>query len=84
MVVFHSIVGMDADSRVEPGEALDEPEGTLRRGDVPARDEDPLDAGETRCARHEVDVVLEAIRVEVAVTVDERHGNLSGLCPGRL
>ena len=64
---------MDADGRVEPGEAIDERERPLRRRAVPARDQDPLDAGQPRGAEHELDVVGEAIGVDVAVGIDEAH-----------
>ena len=59
-----------ASSHVEPIDAVERP---LRRRDVPARDEDPLDAGESGAADDEVDVDLEPVSVEVAVAVDETH-----------
>jgi hypothetical protein len=62
---------MDADRGIEPGEPVDAPERALGRGAVPARDEDPLEAGQARATDDLVGVGLEAVGVEVAVAVDE-------------
>ena len=43
-----------------------------RRG-VPARDEDPLDAGQPGAADDQVDVAVEPVGLEMAVAVDEAH-----------
>ena len=62
---------VDADGRIQPGEPLDAGEGALGRGDVPARDEDALEAGQPGAADDLVRVGLEPIRIEVTVAVDE-------------
>jgi len=62
---------VDADGRIQPGEPLDAGERALGRGDVPARDEDPLETGEPGATDDLVGVGLEPICVEVTVTVDE-------------
>jgi hypothetical protein len=64
-------VRVDADGRIEPGEPLDAGERAFGRGDVPARDEDPLETGQPGATDDLVGVGLEPIRVEVTVTVDE-------------
>jgi hypothetical protein len=61
------VVRMDADRGVEPRETLDEGERAGTRGDIPARNEDALDAGKAGAADDEVDVVLETIGVEMAM-----------------
>ena len=72
------VVRVDADRGVQPLEPIDAVERPARRRDVPARDEDPLDTGESGAAHNEVDVELEAISVEVAVAVDETHPGIVG------
>ena len=67
------VVRVDADRGVQPGETLDEVERATARGDVPARDEDPLHAGQAGRAEDLVRVALEAVGVEVAVGVDQAH-----------
>ena len=67
---------MDADRGVEPAAGRDELQRALRRPQVPARDEDPLDARVACGAQHGVDVVVEAVRVDVAVGVDEAHARM--------
>ena len=49
---------------------LDELERALARGDVPARDEEALDARSAGGGQDVVDVVREALGVDVAVGVD--------------
>ena len=68
---------MDPDRGIQPRETVDAAERPLRRGDVPAGDEDALEAGETRRADDLVGVGLEPVRVEVAVGVDQPtvHGD---------
>ena len=73
VVDLGGVVRVDADRGVEPREAVDERERALARGDVPAGDEDPLDAGQPGAADDQVGVTLEAVGVEVAVAVDEAH-----------
>ena len=67
------VVRVDADRGVEPRIAVDQRQCPLGRGRVPARHEDPLDAGEAGTADDEVGVALEPIGVEVAVAVDQGH-----------
>ena len=67
-------MGVDPHRGVEPLMARDDAKGALRRAHVPARDQDPLDARQPGTTQHEVEVVVEAVRVDVAVGVDEaRH-----------
>ena len=72
------VVRVDPDRGVEPVEPIDAVERPARRRDVPARDEDPLDAGESGAAHDEIDVDLEPVSVEVAVAVDETHPGIVG------
>jgi hypothetical protein len=60
-----------ADGGVDPNEPFDGGERTFRRSDVPAGDEDPLDARQARSADDLVRVGLESVGVEMAVAVDE-------------
>jgi hypothetical protein len=62
---------VDADRCVEPGEPLDAGERTFGRGDVPARDEDPLEPGQPGSADDLVRVALESVGVQMAMAVDE-------------
>ena len=63
--------------------AVDEVEGRARRGQVPAGDQDPLDAGQPRRADDLVAVVVEAVGLEVAVRIDEPHpGQLGTVSAG--
>ncbi len=78
IVDLGGVVRMDADGRIQPREAVDERERALGRGDVPARDEDPLDARQARAADHEVRVALEAVGVEMAMAVDQAHPGMVG------
>jgi hypothetical protein len=65
------VVGMDADRGIEPVEARGEIDGGRGRPGVPARDEDPLDTGDAGGPDDQLDVVVEAVGLEVAVAVDE-------------
>ena len=60
-----------------------QPSARSRRGDVPARDEDPLDAGQPGAADDQVGVALEPVRVEVAVAVDQTHRHRGRTLTGR-
>jgi len=60
-----------ADGRVEPREPPDAGERTFRRSDVPARDEDALDAGKPGASDDLVRVALEPVGIQMAVAVDE-------------
>jgi hypothetical protein len=62
---------MDADGGVEPREPVDEGERTVAARLVPARNEDPLDAGDPCAADDEVDVGREPVGLEMAVAVDQ-------------
>ena len=75
------VVRMDADRGIEPGEALDEVQGATTRGEIPARDEDALDAREAGGAQDLIGVALEAVGVEVAVRVDQAHRGMVGRAP---
>ena len=61
------------DRGVEPREAIDELQRSPARVEVPAGNEDPLDAGQPRGADHLVDVGVEPVGLEVAVGIDEAH-----------
>ena len=74
-------MGMDADSGIEPRESLGELERAVARRDVPARDEDSLDAGQASATDHEVEVRLESIGLEVAVRIDEAHRQIVADAP---
>ena len=78
VVDLGGVVRMDADRGIEPGEPLDEVQCATARGDVPARDEDPLDAGQPGGAQDLVGIALEAVRVDVAVRVDQAHRGMVG------
>src|SRR5205823_5429997 len=68
-----SVVRVDADRDVEPGKAGGQVERTLTRRAIPAGDEQALDARESRSAEDEINVRIEAVRLEMAVTVDQPH-----------
>jgi hypothetical protein len=65
---------VDPDRDVEPRHAVGELERSLGGADVPAGDEQALDAGETGGLGDGLVVVGEALGVQVAVAVDEPHG----------
>src|SRR6187397_782554 len=65
------VVGVDPDRGIKPRETIDAPERALRRGNVPARDEDALKAGQTGRPDDLVRVGLEPVRVQVAVGIDQ-------------
>jgi hypothetical protein len=71
-------MGMDTNRRIEPCVLAGERQGAVARPDVPARDEDPLEPGRVRPLEDVVDVRLEAVRVEVAMAVDEWHDSYRG------
>ena len=77
------VMRMDADRRIEPGEALDKVQGTTTRGEIPARDKDALDARQTSSPEYLIGVALEAVGVEVAVRVDQAHRGMVGGAPPR-
>jgi hypothetical protein len=62
---------MDPDRGVEPVEPVDAREGALGGWDVPARNQDPLQAGQPSRPDDLVGVGVETIRVEMAVGIDE-------------
>ena len=68
-----TIVGMDADRGVEPWVAPDKVERGCARIWIPARDEDPLDAGQARASEHELHVAGEPVGLDVAVGIDQAH-----------
>jgi hypothetical protein len=62
---------MDPDRRIEPVEPVDTGEGPLGGCDVPARNEDPLQAGQPGGPDDLVGIGVEAVGVEMAVGIDE-------------
>jgi hypothetical protein len=72
---------MDAHGGVQEREAVDELERGPRRVRVPARDEDPLDARESRGADHLIDVGFEAVGLEMAMGIDEAHRRIVADAP---
>jgi hypothetical protein len=60
-----------ADGRVKPREPLDARKRPFRGGDVPARDEDALEAGKPGASDDLVRVALEPVGIQMAVAVDE-------------
>jgi len=71
IVDLRGVVRMDTDGGIQPGEPIDELERPLARVDVPAGDEDALDAGQARSAEDELDVAIEPVGIDVAVAVDQ-------------
>src|SRR6185503_7439671 len=67
-------------ARIEPWPPLSELQCALRARDVPAGDQQPLDAGQPRRPDHELDVMREPVRVQVGMRIDEPHG-IDGATP---
>ena len=72
------VVRVHAHRGIDPGHALGERQRALRRGDVPAWDEQPLHAGGAGRLQDGFGVIAEAIGVDVAVRVDEAHRRIVG------
>jgi hypothetical protein len=68
------VVRVDADRDVEPRKAVGQVEGALTRWAIPAGDEQSFDTCQAGSAEDEINVGIEAIRLEMAVTVDQSHG----------
>ena len=62
---------MDADRCIQPVESVDAGERALGGCDVPARNEDPLQAGQPSRPDDLVRIRVETIGVEMAVGIDE-------------
>ena len=72
-VDLRGVVRVDAHGGVKPRPSRGQLQRPLGRAHVPARDEDPLQAREPRCADDQLDVGIEAVRVEVPVGIDQAH-----------
>ena len=62
---------MDPDRSIQPVEPVDAGEGALGGCDVPARNEDPLQAGQPGRPDDLIGVGVKAIGVEMAVGIDQ-------------
>ena len=78
VVDLRGIVRVDAHCGIEPSDAPNQVERTFARGDVPPGNEDAFDPGEPGCADDELEVIAEAVGIEMAVRVDQAHRGMVG------
>src|SRR6185436_896017 len=67
------VVRVDTDRDVDPVDPVRQLTRAFARGDIPARNEDPLDADRASRGQHVLGVVGEPIGVDVTVGIDEAH-----------
>ena len=70
---------MDPDRGVEPRDPIDHGERGGGRPGVPARDEDPLQPGLAGGVNDRLEIVVEAVRLEMTMTVDEAQAQPAAL-----